>query len=52
VAKKRAKPETKTESADREARKKLEHADMELFDRFMKELVARKPPQKTEKARS
>jgi hypothetical protein len=37
---KRAKPETKTERADREARERPEHADMGLFDRFMKKLIS------------
>jgi hypothetical protein len=40
VEKSPAKPETKTERADREARERLEHADMDLFDRFFDKLVA------------
>lgn len=40
MAKKPAKAETKTERADREAREKLEHADIGIFDRFMKKLIA------------
>jgi hypothetical protein len=40
VAKSPAKAETKAERADREARERLENADMGLFDRFMKKLVA------------
>jgi hypothetical protein len=46
VAKKRVKPETKTERADREARERLEHADMDLFDRFMPELLVTQQPPK------
>jgi hypothetical protein len=44
VAKKPAKPETKTQRADREAREKLEHADMGLFDQFMKKLISAAEP--------
>jgi hypothetical protein len=40
VAKSPAKPETKTERADREARERLNDADMDLFDRFMEKLIA------------
>jgi hypothetical protein len=38
----RAKPKTKpeTEQADREARDRLKHPDMDLFDRFMDKLIA------------
>jgi hypothetical protein len=44
VAKKRAKVSEKIERADREARERLEHADMNLFDRFMRKLVQEKAP--------
>jgi hypothetical protein len=46
-----AKAETKAERADREARKRLEHADMALFDRFMKKLVKGNPPKGKEGAK-
>jgi len=39
VPRKRAKVSETTERADREAREKLKHADLGLFDRFMKKLV-------------
>jgi hypothetical protein len=42
-----AKEETKQERVDREARERLAHADMRLFDRFMKKLVDL-PKEKTE----
>jgi hypothetical protein len=35
-----AKAETTREREEREARDRLEHADMNLFDRFMKKLVS------------
>jgi hypothetical protein len=42
MLKKPAKPETKTERADREACEKLQNPDMDLFDRFMKRLLVEK----------
>ena len=44
VAKSPAKAETKAGRADREARERLEHADMGLFDRFMRRLVSGQRP--------
>jgi hypothetical protein len=51
VPRKQAREETKTERADREARDRLEHADMELFDRFMKKLISSSEP-KSSKTKS
>jgi hypothetical protein len=39
VPKSQAKPETKQERAELEARERLAHPDMNLFDRFMKKLI-------------
>jgi hypothetical protein len=47
VPKSQAKVETKQERAEREARERLENADMNLFDRFMKKLIG-VPTDKTE----
>jgi hypothetical protein len=44
VLKKREKVSEKTERADQEARERLEHADMGLFDRFMKKLLSSGEP--------
>jgi hypothetical protein len=39
VVKSPAKAETKAERADREARERLKHPDMKLFDRFIEKLL-------------
>jgi hypothetical protein len=48
VPESQAKVETKRERADREARERLENADMNLFDRLMKKLIGQ-PSDKTRK---
>jgi len=52
VEKPPAKPETKVERADREAHDQLKHADMDLFDKFMKKLIHQPPADPKPKRKS